>query len=572
MRQQFLSHWRSIVFQRNGLALLSVLGVATGMATSLIIVGFMLAIDTTGALLQPDHESGFGGFSIWVRLLLPLTGSILLIALYRLTRTDMHDVGITHVIDRLQRGRGRLPLGNTFFQFIAALITLTSGFSLGKEGPAVHVGSGIASKLGLSLHRSPSQLRLLTGCGTAAAISAAFGTPLAGVLFAMEVVLMEYSLTGFIPIIAAAVTAAVSTQFIMGEHPVFLQVSFNSTAELPFLWLIVLGVATGAIAALMHKLIKYILALNIVNREWRFLTAGLVTGLIGMALPQVLGLGYGTMNTIAAGDLGFALLLAILAGKIVATSIAVGMGIPAGVVAPSLVIGMATGAMIGAVVPGEDNDAMFALVGMAGLMSALLHAPLAALTAVLELSLNAEMMFPAMVVVVLANLTCQVLFLQPSIFQTLLSIKGLNISTHPMRNALASRFLTEIATTQFVIINDQMDEDAIQDVAASHRRLVVFRLAKSSHLVTMNALQKRFEKWQSLSNREEINLFQYLAKDLPDRSRIAVLPEDLSLLEGLRVFQSDDVVGIQVPLDEFRVGLITRSKLSAVLTTEGELH
>ncbi|EAR10926.1 chloride channel protein [Reinekea blandensis] len=572
MSQQFLSHWRSIVFQRNGLALLSVLGVATGLATSLVIVGFMLAIDLTTSALQAGQETGFEGFSPWVRLLLPLTGSVLLILLYRLTPTERQDVGITHVIDRLQRGRGRLPLGNTFFQFFAALITLTGGFSLGKEGPAVHVGSGIASRLGLAVHRSPSQLRLLTGCGTAAAISAAFGTPLAGVLFAMEVVLMEYSLTGFIPIIAAAVTATVSTQFIMGEHPVFLQVSFDSSADLPFVWLVVLGVATGAIAALMHKFIKQILALNIVNREWRFLTAGLITGLIGMALPQILGLGYGTMNSIAAGELGFMLLLAVLVGKIAATSVAVGFGIPAGIVAPSLVIGMATGALIGGLAPDQSNNAVFALVGMAGMMSALLHAPLAALTAVLELSLTAETMFPAMVVVVLSNLTCQVVFLQPSIFQTLLSNKGLNISTHPMRNALASRFLTEIATTQFVIINDQMDEEAIRDVAASNRRLVIFRLAKSSHLVTMNALQKRFEKWQGLENRDDINLFQYLANDLPDRSRIAVIQEDLSLLEGLRIFQSDDVVGIQVPLDEFRIGLITRSKLSSVLTTEGDLH
>lgn len=571
MSLQFIQHWRTIFFQRNGLALLSLLGVVTGLATSLVIVGFMLTIDFVLALQQTSESSGFASFSIWTRLLLPIGGSVLLIVLYRLTRAEHHDVGIAHVIDRLQRGRGRMPLGNALFQFFAALISLASGFSMGKEGPAVHVGSAIASKLGHQLHRSPSQLRLLTGCGTAAAISAAFNTPLAGVLFAMEVVLMEYSLTGFIPIIAAAVTAAASTQLLLGDHPVFLQISFSDYSGLPFFWLLILGVATGVVAALMHKLIKQILALNIVRRELRFAAAGIITGLLGMAVPQVLGLGYDTIDAIAAGQYGFSLLLLILAGKVLATSIAAGLGIPAGLVAPSLVIGMATGAVIGHLAPGE-NSAFFALVGMAGLMSALLHAPLAALTAVLELSLNAQMMFPAMVVVVLSNLTCQVLFLQPSIFQTLLSVKGLNISTHPMRNALASRFVTEIATTQFCVINETMDEESVTEMIATKRRLVVFRLPGSSHLITMHALQKQFEKWQALTNRTEINLFHYLAKDLPDRSRIAVIPEDVSLLEGLRIFQSDDVVAIQVPLDEFRIGLITRSKLSAVLTTEGELH
>lgn len=572
MSLQFIHKWRIVFFQRNGLALLSLLGVITGLATSLIIVGFMLTIDTVLALLQSGQASGFSSFSPWIRFGLPLVGSMLLIILYRYTRSDVHEVGITHVIDRLQRGRGRLPIGNTMFQFVAALITLASGFSLGKEGPAVHVGSGIASILGRQLHRSPSQLRLLTGCGTAAAISAAFGTPLAGVLFAMEVVLMEYSLTGFIPIIAAAVTAAASTQFILGESPVFLEISFSDYSGLPFVWLIALGIATGCVAALMHKLIKQILALNIVRFEVRFALAGLITGGLGMFLPQILGLGYDTMNAIAAGEFGLLLLFAILAGKVLATSAAVSLGIPAGVVAPSLVIGMATGAIIGHLAPDQTNIAFFALVGMAGMMSALLYAPLAALTAVLELSLNAQLMFPAMVVVVLSNLTCQVLFLQPSIFQTMLSIKGLNISTHPMRNALASRFVTEIASTHFTVIKESMDEEEIEEIIATSRRLVVFRLGSTSHLTTMNALQKRHQKWLKIPGREDINLFLYLAKALPDRSRIAVIREDVSLLEGLRIFQSDDVIGIQVPLDEFRVGLVTRSKLSSVLTTEGDLH
>lgn len=572
MINHFIKHWRRALFHGNSLALLSFFGILAGLATSLIIAGFMLSIDLIHLMLQGHQRSDFSDFSPILRLILPIIGALLLILLYKSTQTKHHDVGIAHVIDRLQRGRGKLPLSNTVFQLGAAIIALSSGFSMGKEGPAVHIGSGIASNMGQQLGRPPSQLRLLTGCGTAAAISAAFGTPLAGVLFAMEVVLMEYSLNGFIPIIAASVVAAVSTQFFLGAHPALFEIDIITASTLEVPWLIVTGIATGIVGAMLHRLIKYFLTLNIVKMEYRFLVAGLITGLLGMLIPQVMGLGYAVMEAIMVGQFTFWILMAILTAKVFATAAAVGLGIPGGVVAPSLVIGMATGALVGYLAPGQANDSFYALLGMAGLMSALLHAPLAALTAVLELSLNAEMMFPAMIVVVLANLTCQVLFLQPSIFRTLLSNRGLKISTHPMRNALASRFLTEIASESFTVISATMDEEAIISSLAVPKRLLIFRQNAESYLVPRAKLNKRYLKWQDKKNKEGTDIHAYLAKAIPSRSRIAILTEDVSLLEGIRILQSDDVVGIQVPLDKFRIGLVTRSALSSVLTTEGDLN
>ncbi len=572
MPRHSLKHWRLVFFHGNSLALLSFFGILAGVASSLVIAGFMVAVDFVLFLFQGKENLGFAGFSLWQRLLLPIAGALMLIGLYRLSHKKHQDVGITHVIDRLHRGRGKLPLGNTLFQLIAALITLASGFSLGKEGPAVHIGSGMASKLGRIVLRTPSEVRLLIGCGTAAAISSAFGTPLAGVMFAMEVVLMEYSLNGFIPIISASITAAVTSRFLMGEHAALFQIQITPPTRLEIPWLILTGIATGLVAAILHRLIKYFLALNLVRLETRFLLAGLLTGLLGMLVPQVMGLGYDTMNAILTGEFVWWVLLAILMAKIVATAAAVGLGLPAGIVAPSLVVGMASGALVGVLVPGQANDAFYALMGMAGLMSALMHAPLAALTAVLELSFNAEIMFPAMIVVVLANLTCQVLFQQPSIFQTLLSHRGLHITTHPLRNALASRFLTEIATENFSVVAPHMDSTTIAEILASTDRLVVFRDPQRSYLVPQVSLSQQLDRWHLLPDGE--NLHAFLARVIPERSRISVLDDDASLLEGIRTLQSDDVVGIQVPLDAFRIGLVTRNKLTSVLisTTDGDLH
>jgi len=574
MPRNFLKHFRPVLLHGNSLALLSFFGILAGAASSLVIAGFMGAIDFVLFLFQGKENLGFAGFSPWQRLLLPIGGALMLIGLYRLSNKKHQDVGIAHVIDRLQRGRGKLPLGNTLFQLVAALIALASGFSLGKEGPAVHIGSGIASKLGRTLGRTPSELRLLIGCGTAAAISSAFGTPLAGVMFAMEVVLMEYSLNGFIAIISASTTAAVTSRLLVGEHAALFQLPIAPPTQLDIPWLIVTGIATGLVAAILHRLIKYFLALNLVRLEVRFLTAGLITGLLGMLVPQVMGLGYDTMNAILTGQFVWWLLLAILIAKIIATAAAVGLGLPAGIVAPSLVVGMASGALVGVLAPGQTNDAFYALMGMAGLMSGLLHAPLAALTAVLELSFNAEVMFPAMIVVVLANLTCQVLFLQPSIFQTLLAHRGLHITIHPLRNALASRFLTELATENFSVVEPTMDNTSISEILANSDRLLVFRDLQRSYLVPQTILSDQLKKWHPLPDSQADDLHAFLARVIPERSRISVLDEDASLLEGIRILQNNDMVGIQVPLDTFRIGLVTRNQLTSVLisTTDGDLH
>lgn len=564
--------WYSAFLHSNSLALLSVFGILTGVATSLVIAWFMVSIELVLSLLEGREGSDFSGLVPLARLALPIGGALLLILLYRLTKERYHDVGIAHVIDRLQLGRGKIPLGNTLFQLVAAQIALATGFSMGKEGPAVHVGSGIASKMGRLMHRSPSQLRLLTGCGTAAAISAAFGTPLAGVMFAMEVVLMEYSLAGFIPIIASSVTAAVTIEYLMGGHPAFLAINVMpaGTEETP--WLVLTGIATGLVAAALHRLIKQFASFNIVRLESKLLLAASITGLLGAMVPHMMGLGYETMEGIVTGQFAWWYLILILLTKVIGTAAAAGLGVPAGIVAPSLVIGMATGALVGFLVPGTANDSFYALIGMAGLMSALLHAPLAALTAVLELSLNAEMMFHAMIVVVLSNLTCQAIFMQPSVFQTLLSIRGLHISTHPLRNALASRFLSEIATDKFVIVTPEMDCHAIERILSFNRRLVVFRDDSGSFLIPKQTLKKQFDSWFTLEERTKINVHQYLSKVIPQRSRIAVIKEDLSLLEGIKVLQGEDVVAIQVPFNEFRIGIVTRAKLVSELTSEGELN
>ncbi|MHA7881458.1 MAG: chloride channel protein [Saccharospirillum sp.] len=556
----------------DGLLFLVLLGVVTGALTSVLMVFFITVLDAVLGLLNGETLEDFESLPPSLRFALPILGSLLLIALFRLTPTRVHTVGIAHVLDRLQRGRGHLPKGNLTFQFVAALVALASGHSVGREGPAVHLGAGMASQLGRATRRVPSQLRLLAGCGAAAAISAAFDTPLAGVLFAMEVILMEYSLLGFTPIIAASVTAAVCMRLFLGEHPVFLadHLVIGGGMELPLL--IVSGLAIGLIAVVFHRLTRWFRQLWPGRRNARLLLAGALTGSLALAVPEVLGTGFDTVNATLTHQVAPSVLVMLLFAKILATAAAVGLGIPAGVIGPTLVIGACAGAVLAFLSPGSADPAFYALLGMAAMMSAVLHAPLAALLAVLELSLNAHAVFPAMVVVLGANLVCQHGFRLPSLFGSMLAAQGLRIETHPVRTALAQRYLSELATRQFVSVPVPIDPGELSRLTKEPTRWFALMLDNEHYLIDKDALTQAVQDWLKSPDDGRPDLRQMLRQLMPGFSRLERIDTDITLLEAVKWLHRHDTAGFLLPLHDGSPGLVTRAQLVSVLTSEGDIQ
>ncbi|PSJ46738.1 chloride transporter ClC family protein [Zobellella endophytica] len=545
---------------------LVLLGVATGLAASLVMICFLVLLNGllgvwNGASLE-DFESLPRGWQLG----LPVAGSLLLILLYRLTPASAQAVGLAYVLERLQFGQGRLPAANIGFQFLAALIALGSGHSVGREGPAVHLGAGIASQLGQYVHRPPSQLRLLVGCGTAAAISAAFNTPLAGVLFAMEVVLMEYSLLGFAPIIAAAVTASAVSGLLLGAEPILLPVTLSLASYRDIPGLLLTGVGIGLTAVLFHRLVRLFLRLPLPSRDGRLLLAGLLAGTLALAAPQILGSGYDTINVILGEGLPWPVLLLILAAKLLATAAAIGLGVPGGQIAPTLMLGVCAGGIAGALVPGTSDPGLYALLGMAAMMGAVLHAPLAALATVLELSLSAEAMLPAMIVVLGANLVCQHGFRQPSLVITLLRARGRVLQTHPLRTGLAQRYLSELAGFRFAEF-DADGSGALAEVLHGGPEQVVVRLGGESYLVGGDRLAALLQEHAEAEPRERA-----LRRLLLPRRRLVELTGDASLLTAIKSLQQEEGAGFLLPVGRQGLGLVTRAQLVEVLTGEGGLH
>lgn len=567
-----IRQWRRLLGKPDGLLSLIILGGITGIATSLVMALFMLGLDLILQQLNGAYRDDFESLSAPARFALPVLGSLALILLFRITPAHSHAVGITHLLDRLQRGRSRLPASNAIFQFFAALLAVGSGHSVGQEGPAVHVGAGIANKLGQTANRVPSQLRLLIGCGTAAAISSAFDTPLAGVLFAMEVILMEYSLLGFTPIIAASVTSAAMTRFLLGEHPAFVtDLTYQSTlADLPFL--LIAGLLIGLLAAGFNRSVRLFMQVRLHQRGARLLLAGLITGALALGVPEVLGLGHDTINQAINGELVWSVLLMVLIAKFIATSAAVGLGVPAGLIGPTLLIGASAGGLLGSLLPGDGSPAFYALLGMAAMMSAVLHAPLAALIAVLELSLNAQAIFPAMIVVLGANLVCQHGLRIPSIYHSLLALQGLTIETNPVRTALAQRSLSELATGQFTRLDLTQHEDQALRTIKGAQRWVVLQLSDASYLIDKAPLSQAVQDWVQLPAETRPALADALKAVIPPFSRLVEVNRDINLLEAVRLLQREDTAGFLYASEAGSTALITRAQLATVLTTEGDLR
>jgi chloride channel protein, CIC family len=404
---------------------LTFLGAVSGLASGVVVLAFRWLIETAQVGFLPDGTLGnYEGLPNWAILVLPVSGGLVLGLIFERLPQHLRAVGIVHVIQQLRHtGRPDLPLGNAVVQFFAGSFAIICGQSVDREGPGVHLGAAAGTQVGRRVE--DAETFTLTACGAAAAIAAAFNTPLAGVVFVIEVLGVRYRVDRFIPIITASVTGAIVSRAAYGATPSFVIGSDLSMGSLHELWLLaLLGLLIGLLAVVFTSLTERTGALT---REWRpslaFTVAGLVTGLIGQVYPQILGISYDTLDGILDAHLMGGILGGLMLGKLVATSVAIGLRVPGGLIGPSLVIGGATGGLLGSYVQGLELDtgseSFYATIGMIAMMSALLRAPLAAMMALLEMTAKPSIIFPGMTAVVCADLAARQMLGRESVFEHL---------------------------------------------------------------------------------------------------------------------------------------------------------
>jgi len=425
-----------------GLPLLALLGLVCGVLSGGVIILFRLFMDGAAEQILPGGDiEGFENMSPMARFALCVAGGLTVGLILHFIKPKGRNVGVVHVIERLDYHQGYLPIKNAVVQFITGAISLISGHSIGREGPSVHLGATAGSVLGRILRIPNNSVRILVGCGVAAAIAAAFNTPLAGVIFAMEVVIMEYSVIGFTPVIIAAVSATTLTRVTFGDATAMSipLVDIISVQELPLVAL--MGALIGCISAAFIQITLFTSSLftkqSIILRTT---LAGIITGVIALQLPEIMGTGYDTVDSILVAQIGLSAILLFTLAKVITTATAVGLGIPAGLIGPCLFIGAAAGGAIGLTAatfnPDIASSSLYAMLGMAAMMAATLQAPLAALIYLLELTANQAIILPGMTAVITASLITRVIFGKSSIYRHIMLNRGLDYRNSPLSKAL----------------------------------------------------------------------------------------------------------------------------------------
>lgn len=546
---------------------LATLGVICGLLTGLVIIAFRLLIEVSQSLFLPgaDPENYEGLAMIW-RFLLPFAGGLVLGLVFQFLPAESRNVGVVHVMERLSYHQGRLPWRNAIVQFLGGALSIVAGHSVGREGPAIHLGAASGSIAGRYLGLPNNSLRVLAGCGVAAAIAAAFNTPLAGVVFAMEVVIMEYTVAGFAPVILAAVSATALSRIVYGPEPAFVvpQIALGSLFELPFI--LALGMAIGALAAAFILLTRFFAGRFNAVPVWARLTmAGALTGLLALVVPEIMSIGYDTVNAALLGQLAIVALGGIVLFKLLATAAGIGLGLPGGLIGPVLVLGAAAGGILGIVgqtlAPTHaSTPGLYALLGMGAMMAGALQAPLAALTAVLELTGNPNIIMPGMLAVIAATLTCRVVFHQPSVFVVLLRSRGLDYRNDPVTQSLRRLGVGGSMDGNVTVLPRLVAPDRAQSELALNPDWILVRDGEK-----LVALQPAVDLARALKEQPEAKELDLLA--IPAlRSQVAGVLLQATLQEALEkldatgaeaVYVSDDAA----PGSEHVYGVLTRERI-----------
>lgn len=322
--------------------------------------------------------------------------------------------GSTNLLEVVVAGDGRLPFRANLVKTLSSLLSVATGASVGREGPIVQLSATLASKLGLGLRAPPYRLRLLVACGAAAGLAAAYNAPIAGAVFAAQIVLGNFAMNLFAPLVCASVVAAVVSRSFFGLEPLYRVPGFEFTRVGQLPWFLLLGALAGGLGAGFLRLLAWSEDLFRRLREPIFVLlflAGLATGLLSVAVPEVWGNGYAVTSRILEDPPRYDLLLlaGLLLAKFAATVLSVGAGTVGGVLTPTLFLGAALGSASGLLLHRAGLAeplplAPFALAGMGSVLAATTHAPLVAMILVFEISLNYSLMPAVMLACVVATL------------------------------------------------------------------------------------------------------------------------------------------------------------------------
>ncbi len=416
--------------------------IAMGVLVGCGAILFRLTIGWVQLLwLGETHESIASiaaGLPWWQVILAPAAGGLVVGIIIQRFMPGRRAEGVADVIEAQALGLSRLTFRKGLLSGLISAISIGAGASVGREGPIIHLGASISASLGRRLELPASARRIILGAGVAAAISASFNAPIAGAIFAHEVILGHYALSAFVPIALASVVAAVISRLYFGDFPAFIIPDYQITSywEVPAFALLGLTCAAAAILFQFALMGTDHVARRVPMPLWlRPVVGGLAVGVIALAFPHVLGVGYEATDLALKGQLPLDLMLALIVAKTAATAISLASRFGGGVFSPALYLGAVTGGAFGLIAanafPGlASSEGLYTILGMGAVAAAVLGAPFSTTLIVFELTGGFALSLALLVSVSIASGLTQA-FHGHSIFQWQLETRGLFLREGP---------------------------------------------------------------------------------------------------------------------------------------------
>jgi len=440
------------------------LAIIVGTASGYGAVGFRYAIKFLQYCFY-RHQEEFLTFAAtippYIKIGLPALGGLIVGLLVSFGAPEAKGHGVPEVMEAIALKGGRIRKRVALVKILASGICIGSGGSAGREGPIVQIGSSLGSTLGQLFKVKGRQLKTLIGCGAAAGIAATFNAPIAGALFALEILLGDFGLTSFSPVVLSSVLATTISRHYFGDFPSFKVPPYTLYSGWEILLYPLLGIVAGLIAVFFvitlykcEDLFEKIPAPN----WFKPALGGLALGLLLLKWPHVFGVGYGAINLALYNQLPVLLLLVLVLAKILATSITLGSGGSGGVFAPSLFIGAMTGGFFGWCVqnlfPGATaSPGAYSLVAMGALVAGTTQAPITSILIIFELTNDYKIILPLMIACLISTIVASVLE-HGSIYTIKLLRRGVDITSGMEQNILHSLKIKELMKTQCAMISE----------------------------------------------------------------------------------------------------------------------
>jgi CIC family chloride channel protein len=444
--------------------LLVILALLIGITVGYGAIGFrkLIGLIQLGALgFSSERVAGLAAALPGWRIVLATTVGGLAIGLFvEYLMPDKRPEGVADVMEASARGGGRMSLATGFKAALVNAASLGVGASTGREGPVVHLGAAIGSWLAGRLRLSHNLRLALLGCGVAAGIAASFNAPIAGVLFALEVVIGYYALNVFVPIVIAAVAGTVVTRVHLGDFPAFVlpEKVIVSFLEFPAFALLGLLCAGVAILFMWSTMATTDAVAKLPIPRWaRPALGGLAVGLLALWLPEILGVGYEATDLALKGAYPLLFLLVLLVAKLVATAVSLGCGFGGGVFSPSLFLGAMAGGVFGALVGALFPDlysghGVYALIGMGAVAAVVLGAPISTILIVFEITGDYTVTIGVMVAVVIASVVARET-VGRSFFAWQLERRGLDLAGGRERGLLYTIRVRDVMEDRYRVVD-----------------------------------------------------------------------------------------------------------------------